>query len=30
MSSDVCVVLLDDATPKVFVFGDIDLTSEHE
>jgi hypothetical protein len=31
MSSDVCiVVLLDDATPKVSVVGDIDLAVEHE
>jgi hypothetical protein len=31
MSGDVrIVVLLDDMTPQVFVFGDIDLTVEHE
>jgi hypothetical protein len=31
MSSDACiVVLLDDTTPQVSVFGDIDLTAEHE
>jgi hypothetical protein len=24
------VVLLDDTTPQVSVFGDIDLTAEHE
>jgi hypothetical protein len=30
MSSDVRIMLLDDATPQVSVFGDIDLTVEHE
>jgi hypothetical protein len=31
MSGDVCiVVLLDDTMPQFFVFGDIDLTMEHE
>jgi hypothetical protein len=31
MSSDACImVLLDDATPKVSVVGDIDLAMEHE
>jgi hypothetical protein len=31
MSGDArIVVLLDDTTPQVFVFGDIDLTAEHE
>jgi hypothetical protein len=31
MSSDVrIVVLFDDTTPQVSVFGDIDLTAEHE
>jgi hypothetical protein len=31
MSSDACiVVLLDDMTPQFSVFGDIDLTVEHE
>jgi hypothetical protein len=31
MSSDACiVVLLDNMTPKFSVFGDIDLTTEHE
>jgi hypothetical protein len=31
MSSDACiVVLLDDTMPQVSVFGDIDLTVEHE
>jgi hypothetical protein len=31
MSSEArIVVLLDDTTPQVFVFGDIDLTVEHE
>jgi hypothetical protein len=31
MSSDACImVLLDDMTPQVSVFGDIDLTMEHE
>jgi hypothetical protein len=31
MSSDVCImVLLDNTMPQVFVFGDIDLTMEHE
>jgi hypothetical protein len=31
MSSDAhIVVLLDDTTPQVSVFGDIDLTTEHE
>jgi hypothetical protein len=31
MSGDVrIVVLLDDTTPQVFVFGDMDLTAEHE
>jgi hypothetical protein len=31
MSGDVCiVVLLDDMMPQFSVFGDIDLTTEHE
>jgi hypothetical protein len=31
MSSDACIiVLLDDMMPEFFVFGDIDLTVEHE
>jgi hypothetical protein len=31
MSGDACiVVLLDDTTPQFSVFGDIDLTAEHE
>jgi hypothetical protein len=31
MSSNACImVLLDDMTPQVSVFGDIDLTVEHE
>jgi hypothetical protein len=31
MSSDArIVVLFDDMMPQVFVFGDIDLTAEHE
>jgi hypothetical protein len=31
MSSNVCIVVLfDDMTPQVSVFGDIDLTTEHE
>jgi hypothetical protein len=31
MSGDACiVVLLNDTTPQVSVFGDIDLTAEHE
>jgi hypothetical protein len=31
MSGDVrIVVLLDDTTPQISVFGDIDLTAEHE
>jgi hypothetical protein len=31
MSSNECIVmLLDDAAPKLSVFGDIDLTSEYE
>jgi hypothetical protein len=31
MSGGVCiVVLLDDTTPQFSVFGDIDLTAEHE
>jgi hypothetical protein len=31
MSGDArIVVLLNDTTPQVFVFGDIDLTAEHE
>jgi hypothetical protein len=31
MSGDACImVLLDDMTPQVSVFGDIDLTVEHE
>jgi hypothetical protein len=31
MSSNACIVMLfDDTTPQVSVFGDIDLTAEHE
>jgi hypothetical protein len=31
MSRDACIVMLfDDTTPQVSVFGDIDLTAEHE
>jgi hypothetical protein len=31
MSGDVCImVLFDDMMPQVSVFGDIDLTAEHE
>jgi hypothetical protein len=31
MSSDACImVLFDDTMPQVSVFGDIDLTAEHE
>jgi hypothetical protein len=31
MSGDACImVLFDDMTPQVSVFGDIDLTAEHE
>jgi hypothetical protein len=31
MSGDACIVVLfDDTTPQVSVFGDIDLTAEHE
>jgi hypothetical protein len=31
MSSDACIVVLfDNAMPQVSVFGDIDLTMEHE
>jgi hypothetical protein len=31
MSGDACImVLLDDTTPQVFFFGDMDLTVEHK